>query len=53
VVVVEFHSEDEAREILELVRFANVAKQKPLVADELRFIAAHPEQVRKLLTLTP
>jgi isopropylmalate/homocitrate/citramalate synthase len=50
---VEFHSDDEAREILELVRYANVLKQKPLVADELRFIAEHPQQVRKLLTVTP
>ena len=31
----------------------NVLKQKPLVADEVRFIAAHPEQARKLMTLTP
>lgn len=50
---IEFHSDAEAREILELVRYANVLKQKPLVADELRFIADHPEQVRKLLTLAP
>ncbi|HUS57573.1 MAG TPA: homocitrate synthase [Planctomycetota bacterium] len=50
---VEFHGDDEAREILELVRFANVTKQKPLVADELRFIAKYPEQTRKLLTLVP
>ena len=48
---VEFHSDEEAREILELVRYANVLKQKPLVADELRFIAKYPEQSRKLLTL--
>jgi homocitrate synthase NifV len=48
---IEFHSEKEAREMLELVRYANVLKQKPLVADELRFIAKYPEQTRKLLTL--
>jgi len=50
---VEFASDDEAREILELVRHANVLKQKPLVADELRFVAKYPEQTRKLLTITP
>ncbi len=50
---IEFESDDEAREILELVRYANVLKQKPLVADELRFIAQHPRQVKQLLTVTP
>ncbi len=50
---IEFQSESEAREILELVRYANVLKQKPLVADELRFIADHPEQTRRLLALAP
>ncbi len=50
---IEFQSDDEAREILELVRYANVLKQKPLVVDELRFIAQHPTQVKQLLTVTP
>ena len=50
---IEFESDDEAREILELVRYANVLKQKPLVADELRFIAKNPRQVKQLLTVTP
>jgi isopropylmalate/homocitrate/citramalate synthase len=50
---IEFESDDKAREILELVRYANVLKQKPLVADELRFIAQHPRQVKQLLTVTP
>ena len=27
--------------------------QKPLVADEMRFIAEHPDIVRELLTMTP
>jgi homocitrate synthase NifV len=48
-----FRSDEEARTILDLVRYANVLKQKPLVADEVRFIACHPEQARKLMTLTP
>ncbi|MCE5328075.1 MAG: hypothetical protein LLG01_16840 [Planctomycetaceae bacterium] len=50
---VEFRSDEEAREILDLVRYANVLKQKPLVADELRFIAKHPKQVKKLMTIVP
>ncbi len=50
---VEFQSEEEAREILELVRYANVSTQKPLVEDELLFIARYPEQARKILTLNP
>lgn len=50
---IEFHSDEEAREILDLVRYANVLKQKPLVADELRFIAKYPIQVKKLMALVP
>lgn len=50
---VEFQSEKEARDILELVRFANVTTQNPLVEDELLFIARYPEQARKILTLNP
>jgi homocitrate synthase NifV len=47
--------EDAARteEILELVRYANVEAQKPLVEDELLFIAKYPKIARKLLTLIP
>jgi len=50
---VRFHDDNEAREILELARYANVHKQKPLVDDELIFIAKHPEEVKLLLTVTP
>jgi citrate (Re)-synthase len=50
---VEFQSEEEARNILELVRYANVSTQKPLVEDELLFIARYPELARKILTLEP
>jgi citrate (Re)-synthase len=46
-------SRDEASEILELVRYANVEAQKPLVEDELMFIAKYPQIAKKLLTLTP
>ena len=50
---VSFTSPSEAREILELVRYANVECQKPLVEDELLFIAQYPSIAKKLLTLTP
>lgn len=50
---IEFHTDEEAREVLELVRYANVLKQKPLVVDELRFIAKYPKQVKKLMALVP
>jgi citrate (Re)-synthase len=46
-------SREEADEILELVRYANVEAQKPLVEDELLFIARYPQIAKKLLTLTP
>ena len=50
---IDFENRDDAEEILELVRYANVLAQQPLVADELRFIAKYPDITRKLLTLTP
>ncbi len=50
---VEFSSRDEASEILELVRYANVESQKPLVEDELLFIAKYPDIAKKLLTMKP
>jgi isopropylmalate/homocitrate/citramalate synthase len=53
VVEVAFASTEEAEKVLELVRYANVCAQKPLVEDELLFIAKYPDIARKLLTLTP
>jgi len=50
---VSFADAEEAREILELARYANVASQRPLVEEELLFIAKHPKIARKLLTMTP
>jgi len=50
---VEFHSKEEASEILELARYANVESHKPLVEEELLFIAKYPHIAKKLLTLTP
>jgi citrate (Re)-synthase len=52
-VKVSFKDTEEAREVLELVRYANVEAQKPLVEDELLFIAKYPQIARKLLTLKP
>ncbi len=50
---VSFADAKEAREILELVRYANVEAQKPLVEDELTFITKYPAIAKKLLTLKP
>jgi len=50
---VEFGDSEQADKILELVRYANVASQKPLVEIELLFIAKYPDIARKLLTLRP
>ena len=50
---IKFHDEKEATGILELVRYANVQTQKPLVEDELRFIANYPEIAKKIFTMTP
>lgn len=50
---IEFKDEREASKILELVRYANVLNQKPLVEDELRFIAQYPEICREILTISP
>jgi homocitrate synthase NifV len=50
---VSFEDDRQAEEILELARYANVEAQKPLVEDELLFIAKYPQIARKLLTLRP
>lgn len=50
---IKFRDDKEARKILELARYANVHKQKPLTEDELKFIARHPEEVKQLLTMSP
>jgi isopropylmalate/homocitrate/citramalate synthase len=50
---VTFKNREEANEILELVRYANVESHKPLVEDELKFIAQYPQIAKKLLTMTP
>jgi len=52
-VPISFKNKEEVTEILELVRYANVEAQKPLVEDELLFIAKYPKIAKKLLTLAP
>jgi isopropylmalate/homocitrate/citramalate synthase len=48
-----FKDDAEATHILELVRYANVHNQKPLVDDELNFIARYPDIAHKIFTMTP
>ena len=49
----EFKDEHEARNILELVRYANVHTQKPLTTSELRFIYYYPDIAAKIMTVSP
>ncbi len=50
---VKFNDDKEAGEILELARYANIQTQKPLVIEELMFIAKYPKQAREILTVSP
>ena len=50
---IEFKDEHEARNILELARYANVHTQKPLVDSELEFIYKYPDIAAKVMTVTP
>lgn len=50
---IEFHNDNEARKVLELVQYANLHTQKPLTDDELRLIASNPEIFRTILTVNP
>jgi isopropylmalate/homocitrate/citramalate synthase len=50
---VKFKDDKEAAEILELARYANIHTQKPLVTEELMFIAEYPKQAKKILTMSP
>ncbi len=50
---VPFKDDEEAARILELVRYANVHNQKPLVDEELRFIATYPDVAEKIFTMNP
>ena len=51
--MLKFHDEDEARDILELVRYANVHTQKPVTEDEMKFIAHYPDCARRIMTVQP
>ena len=50
---VAFRDDQEATQILELVRYANVHNQRPLVDDELKFIAKYQDIARKIFTMSP
>lgn len=50
---IEFKDEHEARNILELARYANVHTQKPLTKDELIFIYQYPDIAAKIMTVSP
>lgn len=47
---IKFKDDKEASEILELVRYANVHNQKPLVEEELQFVAHYPKVAKKIIT---
>src|SRR3989339_4299 len=48
-----FKDDEEAKKVLELVRFANIHNQKPLVTEELKFIAKYPDIAKKIMTMSP
>ena len=50
---IEFKDEEDAKKILDLVRYANVHTQKPLAEKELWFVAAYPEIAREVMTVIP
>ena len=50
---IEFKDEHEARNILELARYANGHTQKPLTTSELRFIYYYPDIAAKIMTVSP
>ncbi len=50
---IEFHDDRDARNVFELVQYANMHTQKPLTDDELRLIARYPDIVRNILKVFP
>jgi len=50
---IEFKDENEARNILELARYANVHTQKPLTESELKFIYHYPDIAARIMTVEP
>ena len=50
---IEFKDEHEARNILELARYANVHTQKPLTESELKFIYHYQDIAARIMTVSP
>lgn len=50
---IEFKDEHEARNILELARYANVHTQKAVTDSELKFIYHYPDIAAKIMTVSP
>lgn len=50
---IEFKDEHEARNILELARYANVHTQQPLTSGELKFIYYYPDIAAQIMTVSP
>ena len=50
---IEFRDENEARNILELARYANVHTHKPLTERELKFIYHYPDIAARVMTVSP
>lgn len=50
---IEFKDEHEARNILELARYANVHTQKAVTDSELKFIYHYPDLAAKIMTVSP
>ncbi|MBL7196487.1 MAG: homocitrate synthase [Candidatus Omnitrophica bacterium] len=50
---IKFKDDKEATKVLELVRYANVHNQKPLIESELLFIAKFPDIAKKIFTMSP
>ncbi|MBL7081019.1 MAG: homocitrate synthase [Candidatus Omnitrophica bacterium] len=50
---VKFKDDAQAIRVLELVRYANVHNQKPLIDEELKFVAKYPEIAEKIFTMNP
>ena len=50
---IKLQNDSEARDILEIVQYANLHTQKQLTEDELKFIVKYPEIASRILTLKP
>lgn len=50
---IHFESNELAQRVLDLVQYADLHTGKPLVEEELRFIATYPEESAKIMTMSP